>query len=220
MGDTIPISQQQPVAKGRKRLVFDHPDDSSLLIKVLREEALNVAAGRIAPWSALSSRYYGVAPIARELREFVRANVEQGGHPGFLQRIVGFVDTDLGLGVVARAERDRDGRLAPTMQSLLEKGRVDEQVLSDLSRFCDAVLESRIVVSDLNSWNIVYSYRPGRGRRFVLVDGTGDKTLIPILRMSPLLRQRAKRRKIAKLMTATRRAAAEARPALGAAQPA
>jgi hypothetical protein len=70
-------------------------------------------------------------------------------------------------------------------------------VRAAFDRFCIEVEASDVVVSDLNLKNIVYAVGPEGDARFVLIDGTGDDTLIPVLRMSKTLNRIVKKRKIA-----------------------
>ena len=63
MGKLVELSGLQPLASGQKRLVFTHPDDPSLVIKVMRPEFRPRDGQSTSPWSMLVLRYY-----FRELR--------------------------------------------------------------------------------------------------------------------------------------------------------
>jgi hypothetical protein len=203
----IQLSGVTPVASGRKRLVFAHPDDPSLVIKVMRPEFRMTNQGD-GSWSAAAARYYFRGSFMRDLREFIDLRFEDNAAPRFLHRVVGFAETDLGLGLVSVAIRGRDGDYAPTLKTLIEQRRIDARAVADLQRFCDALSASKVVIGDLHIGNIVYAEDPFEGPRFVLVDGIGDKTLVPVLRMSALLSRRSKARKIARLWTTLERMAA------------
>jgi hypothetical protein len=45
-------------------------------------------------------------------------------------------------------------------------------------------VQSDVIVGDLHAGNIVYAYTPDRGESFVMIDGLGFKTLIPLEQMS------------------------------------
>jgi hypothetical protein len=205
MGDTIRLASETPCAIGGKRLVFAHPTDPSLVIKVMRPEFGAGEFGTEPLWARLVRRYHFSTGLLRELREQVKLRFEGDSYPRFLSPILAFVDTDLGPGLVSRAARDEHGGFAPTLKALIDRGAVDERVLADLERFCASVRASSIVVGDLNIGNIVHAYDPVEGPHFVLIDGVGDKTFVPLLRISGFLSRRAKNRKIARLMKAVRR---------------
>lgn len=194
--DVVALGNETPLAIGSKRLVFQHPLDQGLIIKVMRPEFSDkrLAKGLNRLWVA--RRYHYSATFVREVREMIEVRFELLSHPNVIQRIVGFAETDLGLGMVSIAARGLDGKLAPTLNQMIAQKSVDAAARQALQRFCDDVLDCPIVVGDLHTGNIVYAYSEERGHHFVMIDGIGDKTLIPLLRLLPRLRARSKRRKI------------------------
>ena len=148
----------------------------------------------------MAARYYYSISFTRVWREFERwRRKDQRSSSVFLQRVVGVVETDLGRGIVVAAERCGKGRYAPTLRELAARGEVDGKIQAAFDHFCSKVELADIVVSDLNPRNIVYAVDPHGRAHFVLIDGTGDDTLIPVLRMSSALNRIAKKRKIAGL---------------------
>jgi hypothetical protein len=192
----IELVSETPLAIGSKRLVFEHPFDRGLVIKVMRSEFSDKTLAKGMNRLRVVRRYHYSATFVREVREMIEVRFELLSHPTVVQRIVGFAETDLGLGMVSLAARGRDGNLAPTLHQMMRRGEVDAAARQALQRFCDDVLECPIVVGDLHPGNIVYAYNDERGHHFVMIDGIGDKTLVPLLRLFPTLRARAKRRKI------------------------
>jgi hypothetical protein len=192
----VELATETPLAIGSKRLVFEHPLDRGLVIKVMRPEFSDktLAKGLNRLWVA--RRYHYSATFVREVREMIEVRFELLSHPNVIQRIVGFAETDLGLGMVSIAARGLDGKLAPTLNQMIARKAVDADARQALQRFCDDVLACPIVVGDLHAGNIVYAYNEERGHHFVMIDGIGDKTLVPLLRLFPRLRARSKRRKI------------------------
>jgi hypothetical protein len=192
MDDVVRLVGRKPVAWGGRQLVFEHPGNPSLVIKVLQRDV--IPGDQATLWFRLAARYYYSISFVRVWREFERFRRRGGGD--LLQRVIGMVDTDLGPGLVAKAERGSDGGYAPTLSKLARCGEIDGAAFD---RFCSEVDSADIVVSDLNPGNVVYAVDSEGGTRFVLVDGTADDTLIPILRMSKALNRIIKKRKIAVL---------------------
>jgi hypothetical protein len=100
---------------------------------------------------------------------------------------------------VSRAVRDRDGILAPTLRKLLEAGRFDDKARRHLDEFFDWLLRSVVIIGDLNAGNLVYGYDPANGDHFVVIDGIGDKNIIPLSSMSLRLNRMSKERRIRRI---------------------
>lgn len=192
------LKDAEIVAAGHTRDVYRHPDDGALLIKVIRRSAIAERYGRGAPWYKFKRRRYRhLITYLREVREHIAVHAVGETHPSFLQRIVGFVDTDMGLGLVVEAVRRRDGTYAPTVVELVRQGRLDSSLMQKLDEFLDAVMKSPVLIADLNPFNVVYGYVPERdGDHFVLIDGIGHKNIIPLARMNAAINRWDKTRKI------------------------
>jgi hypothetical protein len=206
----IRLKGAEIIAAGNTRDVYRHPDDPALLIKVVRASAIQKRYGRGSPWYKLKRRRYGhLIAVLREVREQLAVHVTGGPHPRFLQRIVGFAETDLGMGLVVEAVRSRDGGFAPTVATLAGKRLMDARKMEALDHFLDEVIASPAIVSDLNPFNVVYSDAQPDDAYFVLIDGIGHKNLIPLERMSAVINRWSKVRKVARFraMLAERMAA-------------
>lgn len=194
------LKDAEVVAAGNTRNVYRHPDDPSLLIKVIRPSAIEQRYGRGAPWYKYKRRRYRhLIAYLREVREHIAVHAVGDRHPHFLQKIVGFADTDMGLGLVVEAVKARDGSFAPTLIDLARQGRVDRTVLDKLDDFLEQMIHSPVIVADLNPFNVVYGYAPDWGDHFVLIDGVGHKNIIPLERMSMFINRWGKTRKAERL---------------------
>jgi hypothetical protein len=206
--EKIRLRDAVPVASGGIRDVYRHPDDPALLIKVVRLSTLDAKFGTGRPWYKLMQRRYRhLISYLREIREHIAQHAMGSEHPYFLQRIVGLAETDLGLGLVVEAAFGRDGKLAPTVLSLLNRGPLDPYVSEKLDRFLQDVVNSTVIIADFHLNNVVYAYSREHGDHFVLIDGVGHKTLIPLERASRhlnrwsnILKTRAFRAKVEKRM--------------------
>jgi hypothetical protein len=207
---TIILAGRTPLASGSRRHVYLHPTDGDLLIKVIRRDTMEKYYGRGRPWYKLTRRYRHLVSYLREVREQIALRAQTEAHPACLQKIVGFADTDLGFGLVVEAAKDRHGRLAPALPRLIEEGRFDDAVRADLEACLNELLESPVILADLHGANLVYAWNETRGNHFVLIDGIGCKTLIPVNRMSRLVNHHSKRRMIDRLMAAVDRMLAQA----------
>lgn len=197
------LSHLEPVAVGSQRYVFVHPQNPDLLVKVPTEKYRAHNTGTVGPWhkrffrSRRRMKHFQV--FLREIREHLALRAESPLQSPHVQNLIGFAETDMGNGLVTEAVRDRSGDLAPTLRHLLRSGRFDAVAERQLEIFFAWLLESPLIVGDLTVGNLVYGYRPDIGEHFVLIDGLGEKNLIPFNSLSRRLNRRTKLRKIGRV---------------------
>lgn len=195
----LELKHLQPLAKGNARLVFEHPGDPALLVKVMRPDLVAARYGEGAAWfRSLGRRYDPYVLFLREIREYVAACAAHGHALPYAQKVHGLVETDLGLGIVIGAVRGPDGALAPTVAKLIAIGNFDETARRALDVTLNAILESDIVLADLHERNLVYQQQDGSSR-FVIIDGLGSSNLLPFKSWSRTLNRRSKLKRIARL---------------------
>lgn len=193
------LQASQPLYRGYQRLVFQHPDQSDLLIKVVRSDYAQAKFGPGSPFHNRHRRCRHYQVFLRELQEYLVVCSRSADCLPFLQEIVGLVHTDLGLGMVVRKVCGPDGEPAPSLAWLAGQGALDAARRKLLDCFLDALLASAVVVDDLNPGNIVLGTEPAGVERFVLIDGLGSSTLIPLKALVPWANHQSKRRRIARL---------------------
>ena len=176
------------VMKGGRCLVYRHPEDRHLLIKVVRPKyrVRNTIKVRVVRQVRFINRYRLSKCYIREIIESMQLKFKNNySTPIFLQQVVGLVDTNLGFGLVVQAEMSCDGEYAKTLKTLIETNHFSVSVKKKLDEFYAALAACDVAVSDCAPQNLVYAYDDVAGDHFVLIDGVGEKTLIPILRMMP-----------------------------------
>jgi len=184
----IELRHQEPIARGQRRYVYIHPTQPHLLIKTLRTDTPT-------KWyKSKRRRYGGYLSYLREVREQIALRASGGPHPPYVQKIIGFEDTDVGFGMVVQALMNSDGQLAPSLGKLVSAGRFDAEIAEALERFLDEIMLSPIILGDFHGNNIVYVDQPDGSKRFVLIDGYGFKTLIPLERIHPKINRIGKSR--------------------------
>lgn len=207
----LALKDAEVVAAGSTRNVYRHPHDPALLVKVIRPAAIEQKFGSGAPWYKFKRRRYRhLIAYLREIREQIAMHAIGGAHPPFLQKIVGFVETDLGMGFAVEAVRGRDGNFAPTLAELIRRGQYGPRVREMLDRFLDELLSSPVIVADLNPSNVVLGYTPERGEHFVMIDGIGFKNVIPLERMSAYVNRWGKARRVSQFRASVEQRAARA----------
>lgn len=188
------LRESQPIAQGHKRFVFQHPTDPNLLIKVWQPEVVDERWGRGRPWYRIN-RYRQYVSLQREISEQLALAVRFPDGVPVLQSLFGIVPTDYGVGVVVEKLKGRDGDLAPSLAQLARSEGDTTRILDKLTQFRNELLHYGIIVGKLHDRNLVLAYR-GDEERFVMVDGYGEKTAIPIHVWSPRLNAAHTRRKV------------------------
>jgi len=203
------LKDAEVVAAGSTRNVYRHPDNSNLLVKVIRPSAIEERYGSGAPWYKFKRRRYRhLIAYLREIREQIAVHALGGQHPAFLQKIVGIIETDLGMGFVVEAVLGRDGNFAPTVADLIRRGQLDRPIRTKLDQFLEELVASPVIVADLNPSNVVLGFSPEHGEHFVLIDGIGFKNIIPLERMSAFANRWGKARKASQFRAAVEERAA------------
>jgi hypothetical protein len=187
------LAHLTPIASGSTRLVYRHPDAADVLIKVMRPEVLE--RHKSGPFLKQMIRGRPVKLFLREIRELLLL-MALGESPWFLQAVTGIAETDIGPGLIVEALRGRDGKLAPSLVDVIGRREFDASARQDLDRFVRALSESGVVLCAVSPTNVLYASDDVRGSRFVLIDGFGDRSYLPLKGLR-WVRQRAKARQLA-----------------------
>jgi PhoP regulatory network protein YrbL. len=184
------------LASGGRRDVYRHPDDDRLLVKVFRPRHLETVRRERLRWYRPFRRLRQWTATIRELTEVLKLDAGGVSHPRQIQRFVGLVETDRGLGELVVRKGHGDAFLAPTLHDLVQEGRVDDTVRAAFEDFATWLLESPLVVSDFNPKNFVYARDGDEAPYFAIVDGLGETTYLPVKSLFPALNRRKKREKL------------------------
>jgi hypothetical protein len=176
----LQLKDQKPLTRGSYRLIFQHPHDEGLLVKVLSKRAHKPRARR---WYK-PKRYLSVyRALERELKEYSALEKRGLRDLPFLQKFHGMVDTDLGPGIAVQKLTGRDGELAPTLTKIVERHGLSDDLRRKIIQLREDIVSHAIVFMDVSGNNIVLANGP-HGERLVVIDGLGERLLININTMS------------------------------------
>jgi hypothetical protein len=179
----VELKAARPLASGAYRDVFQHPGDEGLLIKVIKPLFAEREARR-ANWF---EKWQGLGAYKSLLREIEKYLVlrERGQHDlSFIQHFAGIVETDLGLGMVVRKVRGRDGGLAPTLTEIVRARGLDPDLVARIGALRDDVIRHHVVFGDISANNIVEAADAEHGHRLVIIDGLSDRLWLPVNSLS------------------------------------
>ncbi len=196
---TVILSTAAPFASGGNRLCFVDPANRQKCIKVRRPDFSLEDRRRkkgfpknLRPLSAFDDN-------AEEHRVMVALD-QRFGEPLYqlVSRCFGFVDTDMGKGLVSELIRDGNGPISHTLKQYIWDHGFDDNARAAVERFCSNWVAQGIPSRDLLLHNLVVQRdADGLILRLVLIDGLGGTGLIPDAWLPlAMLRQRARRKTI------------------------
>lgn len=206
----IDLSHATPIAAGSERLIFTHPSDPSLLVKVINqsERCADLEAHRLKRWRKKMQRD-GIFRVYRsELTEYVCAvsQAGTGARPLPLGRIVGLAQTTMGLGmIVEKIRAPGSDDMAPTLQDIVLKEGLSTEIEARLDQFFADLADCHVIVNDPSPRNIVFGVNAQGVSGVFLVDGFGQKQMVPLLEWSKSLNRRRVIRKYDVMLTKLRR---------------
>jgi hypothetical protein len=190
----LALASATPLAVGHLRYVFQHPECGDALIKIMRADAVASRWNAPARWHKRLPRTRHYIGYLRELKEYIGARARAPDVDAPIARMIGVVETDLGLGLVSEKVVDANGALAPTLAAVYEKRGFTPELEAALASFLQGLLDGNVIVGDMHAWNIVFGHDSRGGPRLVMIDGFGEKHAIPVSSMSRVInRYRTKR---------------------------
>jgi hypothetical protein len=208
--EPVQLDGVEPFATGGRRWCFVDPRDPGRCIKVNRTDDLRY--GRTQPGLLLPAKWRRAYDNNLDEHRQLSALMRRIGDAGFdhLPRTYGFVETDLGRGLVIDLFRDRDGAISRTLRELLCTGADPAQFDAPLDELGEYMVRHRVLTRTLLDHNIV-AQDTDRGWRLHLIDGVGEGAFLPIRRLVPTMARKRIRRRIEAFRAVMRERAANPR---------
>ncbi|MUG31812.1 YrbL family protein [Psychrobacter sanguinis] len=189
----IAVEELVLLGKGTQKLVYAHPEDDNKVIKIMRPENATVDGGRATQHHLRSHRLQGIyRQFRRELLQYLQLCKNNYSKKQFLfpvETVYGFIGTNKGLGLVTERIISPNGE-ALTLEALVNKGQFFENQKKALEQFFNDCCDYHIVFGEVNIAGIMYTESRQDRPEFVLVDGIGEKLIIPFRAMSKSINAR------------------------------
>ena len=198
----IKLADQQPLAVGGERLIYQHPHDPHLLIKVMdaRERARRRAEHPIKHWHKRFRRS-PYKPYLTELSEYVASQAPTDTPRTVpLARTLGLVQTDIGLGLLSEKITDQDGNLAPTVRELVSRDGLTPALREQLDALFAGLTEAHVLFNDVGASNIVSGSNANGQQGLWVIDGFGNKQAIPLFALNKTWNRRRMMRKYGEML--------------------
>ncbi|WP_158270858.1 YrbL family protein [Thalassorhabdomicrobium marinisediminis] len=201
---SLPLTDNLLLARGGGRLIYAHPVQKGVIIKIHRTSAPRPFAALRNLFRGNKRRFGTILNSAVEIEEIAASVGRTGQVPACCAQFLGFIQTDQGAGAMFEALRGADGALAPHLKAHATAHGYEPEIEAAIVRLWDAVEAAGLSVSDRALVNVVVTGTRDAGYVLTIVDGLGDRTLIPIQRMSRTLYARKCRRLRAEMLAAYR----------------
>ncbi|QFI66303.1 hypothetical protein EKH55_1429 [Sinorhizobium alkalisoli] len=184
----ISLSDWHQCAGGHQRCVFEHDLYPNILVKVLRIRGNSGErqSTRMLRFIDRFKRFGAYRTFRREVDEFIEqarkftlSDTADLPIPG----VLGFVQTEHGLGLVVEKITMANGQLAPTLRDLALAGRLTARHLAMIDELFERCRRLHIVLMDCNAGNFVVTDRRGF-EELMCIDGTGEKSPLRIFALS------------------------------------
>ena len=194
----LDLAGARVLAKGADRYIFQHPNEPSLLVKVIDMDAYAAYLER-KPFKRFYKQFQRESAYRvylNELSEYVTTTTMPSGVWNVpMARVVGLAQTTLGLGQLVEKITDENGDLAPTLAQVIARDGISLALSAQLDAFFDDLIDAHIVISDLSAKNIALGRNADGKPGMYLIDGFGVLPLIPLYAWSKQLNKRRMRRK-------------------------
>lgn len=181
------LSTLEKIGDGTIKDVYQHPEVPGQVVKVIKPALVHADGGffKHGPWKR--RMYQGVyRQFRRELLQYLQLCKQHYASNSFVFPVetpFGLVPTSQGLGLVTEKIVAPDGK-GWTVEDLVRGPGLQDKHRQALDRFFQECIDLHIVFGEVNYAGIMYTESRRGYPEFVLVDGVGEKLLIPVRAMS------------------------------------
>lgn len=178
---------QTLIGKGSVKLVFQHPDYSDRVIKIINPKNVTPDGCFIGHKAYKRHRQQGIyRQFRREIIQYLqlcKSHYQSGRFTFPIETPYGFEPTAYGLGLVTEKITAPDGQ-GWTLEHLMQEQKLEPKHYQALDRLFDDCVQLHIVFGEINMAGLMYTETRNQRPEFVIVDGVGEKLLIPLRSMS------------------------------------
>lgn len=179
----LEIDKLNLIGEGGYKMVFEHPTQADKVIKIMRPERVAADGGFKKHGYFKRNSMQGVyRQFRREIIQYLQLcknNYAKLDYKFPIETPYGLVATNLGLGLVV------EKIVAPvncvqSLGALVRDKKLEDKHLQALEVFFEDCKKKHVVYGEVNANGIMYTEARNARPEFVLVDGIGEKLLIPV----------------------------------------
>jgi hypothetical protein len=181
------LNDIQNIGSGTIKDVYQHPQHHNQIIKIIKPSLVTHDGGFLKHGKFKRHVQQGIyRQFRRELLQYLqlcKTHYASGQFIFPVETPYGLVATDQGLGLVTEKITAPDGK-GWTLEDLARDTLLQPKHYQTLQQFFDDCVRLHIVFGEVNIAGLMYTEQRSGRPEFVLVDGIGEKLLIPIRAMS------------------------------------
>lgn len=189
----ISVEDCARIGRGTMKNVYQHPRDPHKVIKTIRPELVASDGGFANKGPIRRAMFQGVyRQFRRHILQYLQLCKSAHGTGRFsfpIETPLGLVGTSEGLGLITEKITGPDGDCW-TLSRLATGPGLERKHHEALARFFDDCVRLHVVFGEVNYGGLMYTESRSDRPEFVLVDGIGEKLLIPVRAMSPTISAR------------------------------
>lgn len=147
----IQIDQLTLLGQGTQKLVYQHPEDSDKVIKLMRPENATADGGRASQHPIRSNRHQGIyRQFRRELLQYLQLCKNNYAQKQFIfpiETVYGFISTDKGLGLVTEKIISPNGE-SLTLEDVVNQDLFGDEQKKALDQFFDDCCNYHVVFGE------------------------------------------------------------------------
>jgi len=194
----VTLAGREPFARGGKRSCYLHPTDPGLCIKLPLLEQLPMDLYRAAPWHERFRK--SANHFDENYREWMAAEWMKRHRDesiwSHVPRYRGWVETDLGRGLLTEVCRDNDGLISRSLLDYLWTHGHTDAVKQAIEEFGEFWVKEAVPAHNFILNNLVCQQRQDGQLRIWVVDGLGSRAWIPLCRWCKSVARRDARNRI------------------------
>ncbi len=190
--DMLILDNNLKISQGKTRICYEHPADPSLIVKV--------------PFPG------GEEGILANKHEMKAYQYLMHSHPSLncISHLQGLVETNAGMGLLAQAIRDCDGRISASIHDIIlfQEDFDLPYILEITTQFCNYLRDNDIFIFDLNPKNVVLQLQKNGTYKPIIIDiksRIDTKEFIPLARYSRYFARKKLERRTTQLIQRTRK---------------
>lgn len=179
----LDLDKQKKIGQGTVKDVYAYPDSESLVIKVIKSILVAEDGGFSKHGKFKRSINQGIyRQFRREIIQYLELSKKYYLKPETVFPIetpYGLITTSQGLGLVVEKIQSPGGK-SLTLEDISLIGQVEDKHLQALEEFFQRCVDMHVVFGEVNYAGLMYTESRSGRPEFVLVDGIGEKLLIPV----------------------------------------
>lgn len=200
----VALNAAEKIGEGGGRKVYAYPGKPEYIIKIhkpLHRKPFHAIRRRL---RYIGRRFGDYLHSVIEAEEYTAMIARTHQIPDFVPGYRGMVKMDDQVGAVFDAIREPDGTISPTLVRFVRRQGYSPALEAAIDHLWSQVIAFRCIVSDPNLRNALVQTRADGSLHIWLVDGLGERTLIPIMRLSDRVYLRNTRRSHAEMIAAAK----------------